>query len=282
MDLSYTDIPMEMIGESFSRFRLALPRSDAAMLNSIEKYGQLSPIVVSSCENGHYELIDGFKRLRVLRQLKFKRIRARVLECSGGELKIALIQLNQEACSIGVLEVAMVIASLCREEGMSQVEIARQLGRHKSWVSRRIALVERLSEDVCEHLRLGLIDITRARELLRLPRGNQKDALESVLKHHFTSRETNMLVSMLLKHPQHDQYTISRLSEKILDKRQTPDQPQEKPSVQPFDAALVRLEKCCDVVIQGVANNMFSEKSPRINEVVKSLEKTIVCLRSFI
>lgn len=34
--------------------------------------------------------------------------------------------------------------------------LAALLGRHKSWVSRRIALVEALSEEVLEHLRLGL------------------------------------------------------------------------------------------------------------------------------
>jgi hypothetical protein len=36
------------------------------MLRSMEKYGQMTPVVVSRMERGHYELLDGFKRLREL------------------------------------------------------------------------------------------------------------------------------------------------------------------------------------------------------------------------
>ena len=44
------------------------PRADAAMMKSIKKYGQLSPVVCVRVEDS-YELIDGFKRLRACRKL---------------------------------------------------------------------------------------------------------------------------------------------------------------------------------------------------------------------
>ena len=46
---------------------------------------------------------------------------------------------------------------------MTQVEVAELLGRHKSWVCRRLALVEKLSNEAREDLRLGLLSTTAAR-----------------------------------------------------------------------------------------------------------------------
>ena len=37
--------------------------------------------------------------------------------------------------------------ALVREDGLSQVEAAELLGRHKSWVCRRLALLERLGDE---------------------------------------------------------------------------------------------------------------------------------------
>ncbi len=41
------------------------------------------------------------------------------------------------------LEEAWIIQALVREDGLSQVEVA-ELGRHRSWACRRLALIERL------------------------------------------------------------------------------------------------------------------------------------------
>jgi transposase len=46
-------------------------------------------------------------------------------------------------------------------------------GHDKSWVSRRLMLAERLDPELQEQIRLGLLSATVAREISRLPRGNQ-------------------------------------------------------------------------------------------------------------
>ena len=66
---------------------------------------------------------------------------------------------------------------LVRDDGMTQVEAAHLLGRHKSWVCRRLALLEKLSVAVKEDLRLGLVGPSLARQLTRLPAGNQEAVL---------------------------------------------------------------------------------------------------------
>ena len=44
-----------------------------------------------------------------------------------------------------------------REDGLSQSEVAELLGRHKSWVCRRLALLEKLAADVRQELEVGLL-----------------------------------------------------------------------------------------------------------------------------
>lgn len=269
------DIGLEKIAESYARFRLIQPHSDSSMFKSIRRLGQLSPAVVSGEDNdGCYEMIDGFKRLRALRSLKGETIRARVIDGHRRTHKAAMIQLNCEVHSMGTTEEALLVQSLHREDGLDQVEVAALLGRGKSWVSRRIALVEKLSEDVLEHLRLGLIRPTQGRELIRLPRGNQKAALDSVLKHSLTSRETRRLVSMLIDHPRWDHEKILWLPLEILDDRNLPRPPKESAD-DPFQAALAKLEKSCILVDHGIDKGLFLEIPQQQTSITKVVEETL-------
>jgi ParB-like chromosome segregation protein Spo0J len=56
------ELKPEEIGEHYGRYRPHVPEAERAMAKSLERYGQLSPIVVCR-RNDRYELIDGFKRL---------------------------------------------------------------------------------------------------------------------------------------------------------------------------------------------------------------------------
>ena len=64
-----TQIPLDRIFQRFGHLRIVNPQADNAMLRSMEKYGQMTPVVVSRIEQGGYELLDGFKRLRAGRAL---------------------------------------------------------------------------------------------------------------------------------------------------------------------------------------------------------------------
>jgi hypothetical protein len=112
-----------------------------------------------------------------------------------------------------------VVHSLCREDGLSQVEVAVLVGRHKSWVCRRLSLIERLCDEALEHIRLGLIGKSIGRELTRLPRGNQQGALRTILKYRFCSRESARLVSLVLERPRWDCETLLNFPIEILSER---------------------------------------------------------------
>jgi ParB/RepB/Spo0J family partition protein len=168
---TFLEIPLEEIGESYAKLRLIHPQADARMMDSLRKFGQIFPVVVAKGER--YELIDGFKRVRALKRLGHEHVTARVLDVSVHGQKAAMMDLNWKRGSISDLEEGMVLHSLCREDGLSQVEIAVLVGRHKSWVCRRLSLVERLCDEVLEHMRLGLIHTVLGRELCRLVAGEK-------------------------------------------------------------------------------------------------------------
>jgi ParB/RepB/Spo0J family partition protein len=196
----FVEIALSQIGQSYGRLRLVHPQADAGMVASLRQFGQIFPVVVVALGE-RYELVDGFKRLRALKHLGYERVKARVVELSVHALKAAMIALNRRKGAISDLEEGMVVHSLCREDGLSQVEVALLLGRHKSWVCRRLSLIERLCDEALEHIRLGLIPTSVGRELCRLPRGNQQAALHTILKYRFCSRESARLVSLLLQRP---------------------------------------------------------------------------------
>lgn len=205
MDGDIEELAVSKIGDRYGALRIVNPRADEAMLHSMQRYGQLTPVVCARIDS--YELIDGFKRLRACRRIGKETLKARILEASERVCKAAIIQLNRLR-PIRELEEAMVLSSLHREDGLTQTEIAVLLGRHKSWVSRRIALIEKLSEEVLDDIRLGLLSATVGRELATLPRGNQKEIAASLIKHRLSTREAAKVIAYLLSRPRWEHHLI--------------------------------------------------------------------------
>ena len=272
--LCIEEIAVSEIGERYGAFRMVSPRADAAMVKSIRKYGQMSPVVCVKGEGG-YELVDGYKRLRACRRLDQTTLRVQTMEVSGRVCKAAMIQLNWSGRSINEMEEAMVVQSLHREDRLPQIEIAVLLGRHKSWVSRRISLIERLSEEVQEDLRLGLISVITGRELAKLPRGNQKDAADVILKRRYTTREAAKLIGYLLSHPRWEYSVILASPWEVVEQKQ--------PRPRGLGVALISFREVCQTVLEGFSKCSPEEKrgfSSLINLAIGSAEELVKTLRT--
>jgi hypothetical protein len=79
---------------------------------------------------------------------------------------------------------------------MTQTQIGEILHRHKSWVSRRIGLIERLHPELVEQIRNGILPPGAARPLLGLPAGNQLELATVVMHHGLGSQQTELLVRL--------------------------------------------------------------------------------------
>jgi ParB/RepB/Spo0J family partition protein len=273
-ELCAEEIAVSKIGERYGAFRIVSPRGDAAMMKSIRKYGQMSPVVCVKWEGG-YEMIDGFKRLRACRRLNQATLRAKTMEVSARVCKAAMIQLHWSGRSINEMEEALVVQSLHREDALAQIEIAALLGRHKSWVSRRISLIERLSEEVQEDIRLGLISVITGRELAKLPRGNQKDAADAIVKRRYSTREAAKLIGYLLRRPGWESSLILASPWEVVEQRQ--------PKPRGLGAKLLSLHEICQTVSGG-----FTKCSPEtrrglssfIERAIDSAEEVVKILRA--
>ena len=188
------------LGERYRRYRLPDPDAETAMAGSLRRYGQLTPLVVCLREET-YEVLDGFKRLAAARALGLKTLSTRLLEADERVAKAAIYGLNQTGRRTQEWEEAWIVHALVREDGMTQVEVAELLGRHKSWVCRRLALVEKLADEAREDLRLGLLSATAARSLVRLPAGNQAEVLATLHRDELTAAELDGVVDLLLAAP---------------------------------------------------------------------------------
>jgi ParB-like chromosome segregation protein Spo0J len=193
------DLKWEELGEHYGRYRLHVPEAERAMARSLERYGQLSPVVVCR-RQGRYELIDGFKRLSAVRGLaQIPCLSARLMEADERQAKAAIYGLNRAGGRTRELEEAWIVQALVREDGLSQVEVAELLGRHKSWVCRRLALIERLGPKAKDELRVGLLTPTAGRQIVRLPQGNQTEVLEAIRREALSSAEVGGVVDLWLQ-----------------------------------------------------------------------------------
>jgi ParB/RepB/Spo0J family partition protein len=184
------------LGEGLGHLRLCNAEVQQAMERSLASHGQITPLVVCERPRG-YEVIDGFKRLRAARTLKWDVLWVHVTDVRGAAAKVQIVHSNRRE-SLTEIEEAWIIRALHREDGLSQPEIGRLLGHHKSWVNRRLLLAEALSEELQVDLRLGLVGATTARELCRLPRGNQREVGAVCVRRGLTTRQTQLLVDSWL------------------------------------------------------------------------------------
>jgi ParB-like chromosome segregation protein Spo0J len=190
-------VPLEVLGESYRRYRLPDAEAETAMARSLLRYGQMAPIVVCLRQEKP-EVLDGFKRLLAARTVPtMKVLQARLLAADERAAKAAIYGLNQAGRHTQELEEAWIVTALVREDRLTQPEVAELLGRHKSWVCRRLALVERLAQEAREDLRLGLLTPTAARALVQLPAGNQVEVLGCARRDGLSTQELRGVVALL-------------------------------------------------------------------------------------
>ena len=191
-------IALDTIGECYRRYRLPDAAAEVAMAGSLGRYGQLSPLAVCLREE-RPEVLDGFKRVAAARTLPaVLSLQARLVEVDEPTAKAIILGLNGIGVRMKELEEAWIVQALVREDGLSQLQVAELLQRHKSWVCRRLALLERLSEECREDLRLGLLSPTMARQLTRLPAGNQIEVVAAARRDNLTVAEIHGVVDLIV------------------------------------------------------------------------------------
>lgn len=144
-----TDIERVHLGDNTSRKDVGDCSELAA---SIEAYGQLAPVVVRQ-EGDHFILIAGYRRYHAMRYyLNRNTIDVTVLEGGDDPATINLIE-NIHRADLTFWEECLALQRAYPED-VSLNEIARKLGKSRTWVTPRRRLWE-LGDDVVARVRAG-------------------------------------------------------------------------------------------------------------------------------
>lgn len=197
--LASIEVAPSELGASLSAVRLCAPEAQQQMQASMLRLGQLTPVHAYRAGTS-LEIFDGLKRARAARELSWATVQVQVHGVDAPGAKVRLLLCNQ-ASVLSELEEAWLVRSLYREDRMSQPQIAQLLNRHKSWVCRRLALCEDLTDELTANVRLGLVSATAAVELARLQRCNQDAVAAVAMRRGLTTRQVSRLVDALLLAP---------------------------------------------------------------------------------
>ena len=186
-----------------------------AMVTSLEKRGQLNPIIVGG-DKKHMILVDGFKRQQAAQIIGMKEISVLLLSLNGPNMKSHVYLLNRNK-GFSFIEECVLIRELVEVDGIIQSDVAIMLERHKSWVSRRLAMYLRLDREIIENVRLGLLPTGSVSSLARLQQCNQVDMAAAIIRDQLKISEIKRLVNLWFKAdtPEKKQFILSSSQEAL-------------------------------------------------------------------
>ena len=247
------EVALDQLDLRLAHLRLVSPKDEDRLRASIVRVGIQNPVALSTgVETGRLVLIDGFKRVRVAKNLGLVTVLSKHLTLDRKASEVAILECNRPHRGLCDLEEAWVVRSLCRDHKMTQVQVAQVLSRHKSWVCRRLQLAENLEPAIQDDIRYGILSGTIARELVRLPRGNQVPVAGAVTRHELTSRQTASLVTLVLDtdDPEARRAVVDNpleyLTVQSSDDRRVPRDPRLSRGANEVRSALLRLEKAAE------------------------------------
>ncbi len=151
----------------------------ADLAASIEASGLLQPVVVRpGPTNGVYELIAGERRWRALQRLGWPTVPAVVKEVDDQTLLTLALVENLQRDDLSPIDEARGYRRLMDEFSLSQVDVARAVGRNRATVANLMRLLK-LPEEVQALVHEGKLSEGHARALLML---EQQDAVLRVAK----------------------------------------------------------------------------------------------------
>jgi hypothetical protein len=141
------------------------------MIGSVAEIGQQVPVIVVR-DAERFVLIDGYLRVEALRRLQRDTVMATAWSLSEVE---ALVHHRHLSIARRVaIEDAWLLSRL-RDHGLTMDELARRLCRSKSWVSRRLGLLDTLAAAAQERVRTGAVPPHAAMKyLVPLARANKR------------------------------------------------------------------------------------------------------------
>jgi ParB/RepB/Spo0J family partition protein len=264
------EIPLAEFDLSLSGMRIMNMYRILQVEKSMRLHGQLQPVVARVYEAG-YQIIDGFKRLYAAEDLMMETLQCRLLDIDLTQAKVLLLSYNRPHQSMEAWEEAMVLQDLQKTHSLNQSILARMTGYSRSWVSRRLALIDKIDEGISSDIMMGVLTSSHARALTKLPRGNQGEVAHVIASYRFSSRQSDTLVEAFLKaKDEKQQRYILTHPEKILRNNQS--DPEEVPydgRLSPYGNELMQGAEHLIRAVKVMLTRLDDERRGMLNETEK-------------
>ncbi len=136
------------------------------LASSISENGVFQPIIVKQF-NDKYIIVSGERRFRACQKLKLKTIPAIVRAYDESKVaEIALIE-NLQRENLTAMEEAVAYQTIMRELGLTQAELAKKIGKSRSYITNVVGLLS-LPDEVANLVSEGKITSGHARPLSKL------------------------------------------------------------------------------------------------------------------
>lgn len=133
---------------------------------SIKEYGLLNPITVTKVDD-YYEILAGERRYRASLRNGLQSIDAIVKDYEEKDIEVLSLIENVQREDLSAIEEAFAYKKLSDSFGLTQDEIAKKMGKSRSYIANTIRLLK-LNEDEKSALSQGTISPSQARSLLSL------------------------------------------------------------------------------------------------------------------
>lgn len=207
----------ELIPNRFQPRQDFNPEEQQKLISSIKKNGILQPILVRKTDQG-YEIIAGERRWRAAQAAGIHEVPIIIRQVQDVDVaQFSLIE-NILRQDLGPLEEAQAYQNLAEKFGLSQEDIAEQVGKDRSTIANSMRLLK-LPAQVKNALADKKITAGHARAILSLENTqDQLDILKTILKKSLSVRETELLISRrsrITKEKQHKNLYLQELEKEI-------------------------------------------------------------------
>lgn len=166
-----------------------------SLADSIKENGIIQPILVCKKEEEKYKIVAGERRYRAAKMVGLKEIPVVVKELEEEKIvEIALIE-NLQREDLNPIEEAKGFLNLIEKYGLTQDEVARKVGRSRSFITNSIRLLK-LPKEVIKEIETGNLSSGQARALLSIKEEEElKKAAKKVIEKGMSVREVETLAN---------------------------------------------------------------------------------------
>ena len=190
------EIEIAQIDLRHAHTRIQRPERLSSLSGSIERFGQILPVIVLREGVNSFILIDGYLRVNAVRRCLRDTVMAEIWECKEEEALVEVLA-RSHGRRWDLIEEAALIRELHDQCHLSQSKIAFLVGRKQGWVSGRLALYHAFSEDLLELIRKGAISTWAATRVIapiaRAMPEHGKALSENLSKASLSTREMALL-----------------------------------------------------------------------------------------